>query len=148
MILILKNHMPNSEQEEPKTEIIPKDETDKSVKKITTEERMAMILAELDGDNLPNLTPGQVDKLIEERSKVNGYISKDKDNQHAERMEDRKNDRHCLYVGSVVLIVIFALVLFKKPELLGEALAFLAGGGGGFGLGKYKGLLAKKEENS
>jgi len=105
------------------------------------EEKKINITAQLleQEDNF-NLTEEQINKVLNERSKINDYIREEKKDKHTEFKIKEKNKLHFLYCFIILVIILSILVLFFAKEYFTELLTFLITAPGAYGFGKYQGI--------
>jgi len=126
------------------TQVVDNKDADDKKPKETKKEELKMLMASLADDSVPQLNSQQIDKVLEDRAKVNEYIREDRKDKHEEFNTEKKNELHFLYVGAIFLLAVASIVAFVKPEYLGELVTGIVAGGGGYGIGKYKGAKEQK----
>ncbi len=110
-------------------------------KKSIERNEMQMLLAKLgdDKDSIPKLSAEQIDKVLDERKKINEYVREDHKDDHQKYVIAKKNELHFLYVIGVIGVLLAIFILLLKPEYFNQFLTFIITAPGAYGYGKYKG---------
>ncbi len=84
-----------------------------------------------------SLTEQQTDKVLDEQTRVNQYKREDNKESHI-RAEGMRKTRERMFIYALIFAVfLIALVAWRTPEYLTQALSAVAGFLGGMGVGKY-----------
>jgi len=141
--------MPDEVKDEPKMAVENTPQSTEVIKnhpiKSRNKEEMQMLLAQL-SDSTPNSSPQQIEKIIDARSRAQELIREDHKDNFSLAKEDKRNERHFLYVIAIAVVILSLAVLIFKPDLLSQLITALLSGGGGYGIGKMK-SDKRQEEN-
>ena len=92
-------------------------------------ESLQMLMASLGGSQDLPVTEEHISEMLSQRRQVNEFVNEGK-------KRDSYDQRYCLTIGLLFIVVISALIIFTHPEYFTQVLSLIIGGFGGFGLGR------------